>query len=94
MSHIVSVVAQYIDTVAMLAQIMVLAIGYPMQIKSLVKSRSAQGASIWMWSSATLAHALWSTRAGIQGDMFLLLPNAAGLLLALIVVGLICKRRA
>ena len=67
MSHIVSVVAQYIDTVAMLAQIMVLAIGYPMQIKSLVKSRSAQGASIWMWSSATLAHALWSTRAGIQG---------------------------
>ena len=44
MSHVVNAATQYIDTIAMLTQLMVLFIGYPMQIMSLVKSRTAQGA--------------------------------------------------
>ena len=94
MSHVVNAATQYIDTIAMLTQLMVLFIGYPMQIMSLVKSRTAQGASILTWSLATFSHAIWSTSAGIHENMFLLVPNVIGLFFALIVVGLICKRRA
>lgn len=81
-----------IAVLAMSVQMLVVLMGYPLQIRELKNVPVCVGIPVAKWLIIDLAHLLWMTHSVLQKDWALFLPNIPGFLFAMWITVLIMKK--
>jgi uncharacterized protein with PQ loop repeat len=87
MTHI-----EVIGGMAMIVQLAVVLMGYPLQIREMYKVPVVTGVPLLKWCIIILCHCLWMIYTGLRWDLPLFIPNIPGLVFAIWIAILIIKK--
>lgn len=77
---------------AVSVQLLVVLMGYPLQIRELLKAESSIGIPVAKWLIIDAAHILWMVYSALQRDWAVFLPNVPGIVFAIWITLLIVRK--